>query len=363
LFYHILYSLKDIFSGFNVLRYITVRSVCAIITAFLLSILLGPLVTKILKRFNIGERIRSEQEAPGIYHMYKQKQGTPTMGGIIIILSILISTLLWARLDNRYVLLTVFSTLWLGVVGFIDDYIKLKSRDGIGISKKMKFLGQITLGFIVGAVLFLDTNVDTNIYMPFLKNVILNVGIFYILFVMLVIVSTSNAVNLTDGLDGLAIGCVVMAALAYSVVAYAVGNSQIASYLFIKHIPGSGELAIYCAAMVGSGLGFLWFNAYPANVFMGDVGSLALGGGLGVVACCIKKELLLVIVGGIFVFEALSVVIQVISFKTRRQRIFLCAPFHHHLQMKGWHESKIVVRFWIVAAILALFTLMTLKLR
>jgi phospho-N-acetylmuramoyl-pentapeptide-transferase len=363
LLYHLLYSLRDLFFGFNVLRYITVRAAGAIITAFLLSIILGPIVIKVLKKLNIGERIRSEEEAPGIYHMYKGKQGTPTMGGVIIILSIIFSTLIWARLDNKYILLTVFSTLWLGIVGFIDDYIKLKSADGVGISKRMKFLGQITLGFIVGAVLFLDTNIDTNIYMPFFKNFIFNAGIFYILFVMIVIVSTSNAVNLTDGLDGLAIGCVVMVALAYSIIGYAVGNIQISNYLFIKHIPGSGELAIYCAAIVGAGLGFLWFNSYPADVFMGDVGSLALGGGLGVVSCCIKKELLLMIVGGIFVFEALSVILQVASFKIRRQRIFLCAPFHHHLQMKGWHESKIVVRFWIIAAILALFTLITLKLR
>lgn len=361
--YHLLYSLKDMFFGFNVFRYITFRAAGAIITAFLTSIILGPYIIKLLKAFNIGERIRPEEEVPGIYSAHKGKQGTPTMGGIIMIFSIIFSTLLWARLDNRYILLTLFSTLWLGVLGFIDDYVKLKAKNGTGLSKRIKFLGQIILGFIIGSVLFLDVNIDTNIYFPFFKNLVFNAGIFYILFVMIVITGTSNAVNLTDGLDGLAIGCIVMAGLAYSVIAYAVGNTLMADYLYIQYIPGAGELAVYCAALAGAGLGFLWFNSYPASVFMGDTGSLALGGGIGVVACCIKKEMLLLVVGGIFVFEAISVILQVVSFKTRRRRIFLCAPFHHHLQMRGWHEPKIVVRFWIVAVILALFTLMTLKLR
>jgi phospho-N-acetylmuramoyl-pentapeptide-transferase len=363
LLYHLSYLFKDAFFGFNVFRYITFRAVGAIITAFILSVIFGPHIIRLLKKFNIGERVRPAEEVPGIYPMHKDKEGTPTMGGIIMIFSIIVSTILWARIDNRYILLTLFSTLWLGVIGFLDDYIKLRTKNGAGLSKKMKFLGQITLGFIVGAVLFADPAIDANIYFPFFKNFVLNAGIFYILFIMLVIVGTSNAVNLTDGLDGLAIGCIIMVGLAYSIIAYAVGNAEISNYLFIKYIPGSGELSVYCAALVGAGLGFLWFNSYPANIFMGDVGSLALGGGIGVVSCCIKKEMLLVIVGGIFVFEALSVMLQVTSFKTRRRRIFLCAPFHHHLQMKGWHEPKIVIRFWIIGAILALFTLMTLKLR
>lgn len=358
-----LYSLKGIFFGFNVFRYITFRAVGAIITAFLLSIILGPYIIKLLTKFNIGERVRSKEEVPGIYHMHKDKQGTPTMGGIIMLVSILLATLLWARLDNRYVLLTVFATLWLGTVGFLDDYIKLKASNASGLSKKTKFLGQIILGLIVGAVLFFDPAIESSIYFPFFKNLAFNIGILYIFFVTFVIVGTSNAVNLTDGLDGLAIGCMVMVALAYTVISYVVGNSQLANYLFINYIPGTGELSIYCAAVVGAGLGFLWFNSYPATVFMGDVGSLALGGGIGVIACCIKKETLLLIVGGIFVFEAISVILQVLMFKLRRERVFLCAPFHHHLEMKGWPESKIVVRFWIAAAILALFTLMTLKLR
>jgi phospho-N-acetylmuramoyl-pentapeptide-transferase len=363
LLYHLLYSLKDIFFGFNVFRYITFRAAGAIITAFLISIILGPYIIKLLKIFNIGERIRPEEEVPGIYSAHKNKQGTPTMGGVIMIFSIIFSTLLWARLDNRYIILTVFSTIWLGILGFLDDCVKLKADKGAGLSKRIKFLGQILLGLIVGAFLYLDTNIDTSIYFPFFKNFVFNAGIFYILFVMIVIAGTSNAVNLTDGLDGLAIGCMVMVGFAYSVIAYAAGNTLMAEYLYMQHIPGAGELSVYCAALAGAGLGFLWFNAYPANIFMGDTGSLALGGGIGVVACCIKKEMLLLIVGGIFVFEAISVMLQVASFKIRRRRVFLCAPFHHHLQMRGWHEPKIVVRFWIVAAILALFTLMTLKLR
>jgi phospho-N-acetylmuramoyl-pentapeptide-transferase len=362
LFYHLLYPLKGVFFGFNVFRYITFRTVGAIVTAFLISIVIGPRIISILKKFNIGERVRTEEEVPGIYSAHKGKQGTPTMGGLIIISSVIISTLLWARLDNRYILLTIFSTIWLGVLGFCDDYVKLKSKKGPGLNKRMKFLGQIALGFIVGAFLFLDTNIDSSIYVPFLKNLVFNAGIFYILFVMVVITGASNAVNLTDGLDGLAIGCMIMVALAYSVIGYAAGHVQISNYLFMQYIPGAGELCVYCAALTGAGLGFLWFNSYPASVFMGDTGSLALGGGIGVVSCCVKKETLLIIAGGIFVFEALSVMLQVASFKIRRRRIFLCAPFHHHLQMRGWHESKIVVRFWIIAAILSLFTMVSLKL-
>jgi len=363
LLYHLLYPLKDIFFGFNVFRYITFRAAGAIITAFLLSIILGPVIIKFLKALRIGEYVRSEEDAPGIYDLHKHKEGTPTMGGVLMLIVILVSTLLWARLDNRYVWLTIFTTIWLGIVGFLDDYIKLVRKDGDGLSKKTKLIGQVTLGLIAGSVLFFDQNIGTTIHFPFLKNLIFDIGIIYIFFVMCVVVGTSNAVNLTDGLDGLAIGCMIMVALTYTIISYIVGNAMLAEYLLVKFVPGTGELAIYCAAIAGAGLGFLWFNSYPASVFMGDVGALALGGGVGVVSACIKKEILLIVVGGIFVFEAISVILQVGSFKMRRQRIFLMAPFHHHLQMKGWHEPKIVVRFWIVAAILALVTLATLKLR
>jgi phospho-N-acetylmuramoyl-pentapeptide-transferase len=294
--------------------------------------------------------------------MHKHKAGTPTMGGIIMLFAILISTILWARLDNRYVLMTIAATVWLGALGFVDDYIKLTKKNG-GLRKRTKFIGQVSLGLIIGTILFNDPDIGSKIYFPFFKTLVLNLGIFYILFIMFVIVGTSNAVNLTDGLDGLAVGCMIMVALAYTAISYVVGNVKFCEYLFIEYIPGSGELAIYCAALAGASLGFLWFNSHPASVFMGDVGSLALGGGIGVVASCTKKEILLVIIGGIFVFEALSVILQVASFKLRRRRIFLCAPFHHHLQMRGWPESKIVTRFWIIAAILVLFTLITLKLR
>ncbi|MFC1807194.1 phospho-N-acetylmuramoyl-pentapeptide-transferase [Candidatus Omnitrophota bacterium] len=361
--YHILYPLRDIFFGFNVFRYITFRAAGAIVTAFMLSVILGPHLIRMLQHLKIGERVRSREEVPGIYSMHRHKEGTPTMGGVIMIVTILLATILWARLDNRYVLITIATTVWLGVVGFLDDYIKLTKENSGGLSKTTKLIGECILGLAIGIILFSDSNVGSAIYVPFLKNAVMDAGIFYIFFVMLVIVGSSNAVNLTDGLDGLAIGCIIMVAFAYTVISYLVGNIQISNYLLLRHVPGSGELAIYCAAIAGAGLGFLWFNSYPATVFMGDVGALALGGGIGVVAACIKKEVLLLIVGGIFVFEAISVILQVASFKIRRRRIFLMAPFHHHLQMKGWSEPKIVTRFWIIAAILALITLATLKLR
>ncbi len=360
--YHLLYPLKDIFFAFNIFRYITFRAAGASITAFLISLALGPLVIRLLARFKIGETIRREH-VEGIYSLHKQKAGTPTMGGIFILASIIVSCLLWADLTNRYILLALLSITWLGLVGFIDDYIKLVNKNKRGLSAATKFAGQILLGILVGIILLFDASIGTRLNIPFFKNLIVDLGAFYILFTTLVIVGTSNAVNLTDGLDGLAIGCVSIVALAYGVMSYVVGNIKFADYLFINYIPGTGELSIFCAAMVGAGMGFLWFNAYPASVFMGDVGALALGGAIGVVAACIKKELLLVIVGGIFVIEAFSVLLQVASYKFRRKRIFLMAPLHHHLQMKGWSESKIVVRFWIIAIVLALFSLATLKLR
>lgn len=360
--YHLLYPLKDIFFAFNIFRYITFRAAGASITAFLMSLLLGPLAIRLLARFKIGETIR-RKDVEGIYSLHKQKSGTPTMGGIFILASVIISVLLWADLTNKYILLVIYSIMWLGVVGFIDDYIKLTKKNRRGLSAATKFAGQILLGISVGIILLFDSNISTRLDIPFFKNIIVNLGAFYIFFTTLVIVGTSNAVNLTDGLDGLAIGCISIVALTYAVMSYVVGNIKFAEYLFIDYIPGVGELSIFCAAMVGAGMGFLWFNAYPASIFMGDVGALALGGAIGVVAACIKKELLLVIVGGIFVIEAFSVLLQVSSYKFRRKRIFLMAPLHHHLQMKGWAESKIVVRFWIIAATLALFSLATLKLR
>jgi len=362
MFYHLFYPLRELWFGFNIFRYITFRAAMAALTAFLLSIILGPFIIKKLFALKVGEHVR-KQEVGALYAIHKNKEGTPTMGGILILLAIVGSTLLWSDLTNRFTLIVLFSTVWLGGVGFIDDYIKLKNKRSKGLAGATKLLGQILLGLFVGVFFYLSKGGMTVLEFPFLKKIVLDLSVFYIFFVMLVIVGTSNAVNLTDGLDGLAIGCSTIAALAYSVLSYVVGNAVLSKYLFISHVPGSGELAIFCAAIVGAGLGFLWYNCHPAQIFMGDTGSLALGGALGVVAVSIKKELLLFIVGGIFVFEALSVILQVISFKTTGRRIFLMSPAHHHFQLKGWNESKVIVRFWIIAIMLVLFTLATLKIR
>lgn len=362
MFYHLLYPLKDIFFGFNVFRYITFRAAGAAITSFLLCILLGPVIIRKLREFKIGQVVRGE-EAKGIYEFHKNKTGTPTMGGLLIVTAIILSTVLWADLTNKYVLLAIFSTVWLCLVGFMDDYIKLSLRRSKGLTARSKFIGQIMLGLLIGLYIYLDPQIGKNLDIPFLKNAFVDLGIFYIFFTILVIVGASNAMNLTDGLDGLAIGCTIMVALTYTALSYITGNFKISDYLNITYIPGTGELAVFCAAIMGAGLGFLWFNSNPAEVFMGDTGSLALGGAIGVVAIFIKKELLLLLVGGIFVAEALSVILQVASFKLFKKRIFLMAPLHHHFQMKGWPENKVVVRFWIVAAILALLSLATLKIR
>ena len=284
------------------------------------------------------------------------------MGGIILLVSIISSVFLWARLDNPLVILSLVAIIWLGIVGFIDDYIKLIKLKPLGLSATTKFVGQLIVASGVAIFLYLSPEISTELYMPFMKNALINLGIIYIPFVVIVIVSTSNAVNITDGLDGLAIGCVSLIALCYGIISYLTGHAELSGYLNIYFLPGSGELSVLCGAIVGAGLGFLWFNSYPASVFMGDTGSLALGGALGIVSVLIKKEFLLLIVGGIFVIEVLSVIIQVISFKTRGKRVFLMSPLHHHFQLKGWHEAKITVRFWIVAIILALFGLATLKL-
>lgn len=285
------------------------------------------------------------------------------MGGILILTVVFISVLLWADLTNKYIWIAMGVTLWLGIVGFIDDYIKLTKKKSRGLTAAVKFTGQLILGLIVGFVLYLDPNIGDRLDLPFFKNLIVNLGVFYVFFVALVIIGSSNAVNLTDGLDGLAIGCVLIVALTYSAISYLTGHYNFSEYLQIIYIPNSGELSVFCAAIFGAGLGFLWYNCHPADVFMGDTGALALGGALGAVAVLIKKELVMGIAGGIFVAEALSVIIQVISYKLRGKRVFLMAPLHHHFQIKGWAESKIIFRFLIVAIILALISLSTLKLR
>ncbi len=360
--YNLLYPLRDIFSFFNIFRYITFRASMAALSAFLISLILAPWLTSKLKKLNIGENIRKE-DSIRLHELHRSKSATPTMGGILILTAVLISTLLWADIFNKYIVLVIFVSSWLGITGFIDDYLKQAKKVSKGLTASTKLASQIVLGLILGSILFFDQSFSTKLDLPFLKDVSIHLGTFYILFVILVICGSSNAVNLTDGLDGLAIGCVIMAALAFSVLSYVTGNIKFSEYLLIPYIPNAGELTIFCASIFGAGLGFLWFNAHPASIFMGDVGSLALGGALGAVAIFIKKELLLVIVGGIFVIEAISVIMQVASFKLRKKRIFKIAPLHHHFQFLGWAENKVVVRFWIIACLLALLALATLKIR
>ena len=285
------------------------------------------------------------------------------MSGLLIVISVIFSTFIWANIFNRYVILTLVTFLVFAILGFIDDYIKLKKINSKGLNITVKLSVQLIIGLILGIVLFLDKNVSTNLHFPFFKNLVINLGILYIPFIILVICGSSNAVNFTDGLDGLAVGCTVMTAFAFSILSYISGHAVFSRYLFVPFIPYAGELTIFCAALVGACMGFLWFNCFPAGVFMGDVGSLAIGGAIGLVAILIKKEILLVIVGGVFVIEALSVIIQIISYRIWKKRIFKMAPLHHHFQMIGIPESKIIVRFWIISAILAIFTLITLKIR
>ncbi|MBN1913930.1 MAG: phospho-N-acetylmuramoyl-pentapeptide-transferase [Candidatus Omnitrophica bacterium] len=360
--YHLLYPLHNVISFFNIFRYITFRASMAALASFVISLLLGPVIIRILTRWKIGENIRKE-DSQRLYELQSKKQNTPTMGGILIILSISVATLLWADIFNRYIILALLSTLWLGLTGFIDDYIKQVRKRSKGLSARGKLLSQAVLGLLLGAVLFCDPQVNTVIDIPFLKEVSLDLGVFYIFIVILVITGSSNAVNLTDGLDGLAIGIVIMVSIAFSVLSYVAGNMKFSNYLLIPYVPGAGELTVFCASILGAGLGFLWFNCHPAEIFMGDVGSLALGGALGAVAIFIKKELLLIIVGGIFVAEALSVILQVGSFRLAKKRLFKIAPLHHHFQFMGLDENKVIVRFWIIASLLALLALVTLKIR
>ena len=359
MFYHLLYPLHTTISGFNVFRYITVRSIGGAMTAFLLMILFGPMFIRALRRFQIGQVVRDDGP-----ETHLAKQGVPTMGGVLILAVILCSTLLWARLDSSLVWLLLFVTLFFGMIGGIDDLRKVRKNNSKGLSARGKLVLQIVGASVVGLFILLHPGFDGQLSVPFFKNIHPDLGWFYLVFAVLVIVGASNAVNLTDGLDGLATGPTVISGSVYLIFSYLAGHTVLADYLQIPFVPGAGELAIFCGALVGACLGFLWFNAYPAQIFMGDVGSLAIGGALGSVAIIIKQEILLAIVGGIFVMEALSVIMQVGYFKmTNGKRIFLMAPFHHHFEKKGWHESKVVVRFWIVSVILGLFAIATLKLR
>ncbi|MGB9435302.1 MAG: phospho-N-acetylmuramoyl-pentapeptide-transferase [Candidatus Acidiferrum sp.] len=376
LYYLLYHVLQKYFSPLNVFRYITVRTVYASLTAMFLALVFGPWLIRKLRELQIGQYIR--EEGP---QEHKKKAGTPTMGGVLIVISTAVPVVMWADLSNPFVMLALFALLAFAAIGFIDDYAKVAKRRNLGLSGKSKILLQIAVSSFVGFVLLVlvsHSAYSTQLIVPFLKRFrpdlvihsLLHVRTFWPLaflpfmaFVALVITGSSNAVNLTDGLDGLAIGCTVIAAGALTVLTYVSSNFRWSTYLEIQYIPRVGELTVFCGALVGASLGFLWYNAHPAEVFMGDVGSLALGGTLGTVAVIIKQEVLLVFVGGIFVVEALSVILQVGSFKLRGKRIFRMAPIHHHFELLGWSESKVIVRFWIVALVFALFALTTLKLR
>ena len=361
--YYLLYPLRDIWFGFNVFKYITFRAAMGAVTAFILSLILGPIVIRWLYKLKIGEQVRKERYMESLSEFYKTKEGTPTMGGLLILLVIVLSTVLWADIFHKYILLALFSTIFLGAIGMVDDFRKMMKKKSLGLRPLAKLKLEIGLGLFIGAILYLDPRFSTALEVPFFKKLVIELGILYIIFACLVVAGSSNAVNLTDGLDGLAIGTMIMIALTYTVMSYLAGHVKFSYYLNIFYQPCGGELAVFCAVLVGACLGFLWFNSYPANVFMGDTGALALGGAIGTVALFIKKELLLLLVGGIYVAEALSVIIQIISFKTTGKRIFLMSPLHYHFKLKGWAENKITVRFWIIGVVLALMSLATLKLR
>jgi phospho-N-acetylmuramoyl-pentapeptide-transferase len=359
--YHLLYPLHVHIGAFNVFRYITFRTALATLTALLVALLLGPSLIRQLRHFQVGQEIR--EEGPDSHQV---KRGTPTMGGLLIIIAVVIPTLLWADLTNWLLWTTIAMTLAFGAIGFADDYFKISRKQNLGLTAKGKFALQILVALGLGLVLYwMSTRgqFSTTLTLPFLKNIAPVLGVLFPALVVLVLVGASNAVNLTDGLDGLAIGSVLIASGAFAVLTYASGNFKVADYLGIPFMPGTGELTVFFGAVVGASLGFLWFNCHPAEVFMGDVGSMALGGALGTGAVLIKQEILLIVVGGLFVLEAASVILQVGSFKLRGRRIFRMSPLHHHFELAGWSETKVVIRFWIVALIFALLALATLKLR
>ena len=376
LYYLLYHVLQKYFSPLNVFRYITVRTVYASLTAMFLALVFGPWLIRRLRELQIGQYIR--EEGP---QEHKKKAGTPTMGGVLIVLSTAVPVLLWADLTNAFVLMALFALVGFSAIGFIDDYAKVAKKRNLGLTSKRKFLLQVLVSMMAGVgLLALSTHsaYSTQLIVPFLKKFHPDLVIHsmlssdhlwflafmpFLAFVTIVITGSSNAVNLTDALDGLAIGCTVIAAGALTVLTYVSSNARWSSYLDIQFIPRVGELTVFCGALVGASLGFLWYNAHPAEVFMGDVGSLSLGGTLGVIAVIIKQEILLFFIGGIFVIEALSVILQVGSFKLRGKRVFRMAPIHHHFELLGWSESKVIVRFWILALVFALFALTTLKLR
>ncbi|MBI5814484.1 MAG: phospho-N-acetylmuramoyl-pentapeptide-transferase [Nitrospinae bacterium] len=359
--YNLLYPLHDAYTVFNVFRYITFRSIYAVVTGLAVALVIGPVFIEYLKSRQIGEKIRSDGPKSHL-----SKAGTPTMGGILILISMLLPTLLWADLLNGYVWVAVETALMFGAIGLYDDYVKLKGIRKGGISGRQKLALQFAAALVIVMCVYIAHGGSeglTKVHVPFLKNVQPDLGILYVPFAMLVIVGAANAVNLTDGLDGLAIGPVIMSFITYAILCYIAGNAKMAAYLNIPYMPQVGEATVFCAAVIGASLGFLWYNCYPAMVFMGNVGSTALGGALGAVAVVSKQEIILVVVGGVFVVEAVSVIIQVAWFKSTGKRFFRMAPLHHHFEHLGWPEPQVIVRFWIVAVILALLSLSTLKLR
>ena len=356
--YHLLYPLHTLYSVFNVFRYITFRTIYAILTALLISFVIGPWLIEKLRAFQIQQVIRKDVPSSHLV-----KNGTPTMGGSLILAAVVLPTLFWSDLTSGYIWIVLLTTLGFGGLGFLDDCKKIKDKNGIGIRARYKFPIQMAMGLVASLILFSTIDHDSRLIFPFFKKITPDLGNWYILFSALVIVGSANAVNLTDGLDGLAIGPFLIASATFMLFCYLAGNFRFAAYLQIPFVRGSAELTILCGALVGSSLGFLWYNTYPAQVFMGDVGSLALGAGLGTIAVVTKQEFLLVIVGGIFVMEVLSVMIQVISYRLRGKRVFRMAPIHHHFELKGWAEPKIIVRFWIIGIILGLVAISTLKLR
>jgi phospho-N-acetylmuramoyl-pentapeptide-transferase len=362
-----LHHLSEQFIGFHVFLYVTFRAIAAAVTAFLVTLIFGNFIIQKLTALKLGQPIRVAAEVHRLAELHGIKQGTPTMGGVLVIGAVFISSVLWARPDNRFVWLALFSMIYLGALGFVDDYLKVTKKKSDGISGRIKLVFQLALAAIITSVFLSSPLLEVqarSLYVPFFKApVVTNMGWFTFVFFALVIVGSSNAVNLTDGLDGLAIGCTITVAFAYALLSYAAGNFRIAEYLQVPFYPFAGELTVVCSALVGAGLGFLWFNCHPAKVFMGDTGSLAIGGMIGVVAICSKQELLLIVVGGVFVIEAVSVILQVFSFKMTGRRIFVMSPLHHHFELTGWKENIVIVRFWILSIIFALLGLATLKLR
>lgn len=359
-------ELSSLWGPLRIFEYVTFRAISAAMTAFLLSLWLAPIAIRMLTRLKLGQPIRGKEEVHKLAELHGSKKGTPTMGGLIVLLTLTISCLIWAKPGNVYLWVVLLPTLMLGALGFLDDYKKVKKKKSEGISSRQKLLGQILIALAVGV--FLVTYPETresarSLELPFLKHAVLDLGLFAVLFFILVVSGSSNAVNLTDGLDGLAAGCTISVTVVLGLFAYLTDNKDFASYLLLTRVHGVSELAVFCAALTGSSLGFLWFNCHPAKVFMGDTGSLAIGGAIALVSICVNQELLLVIVGGVFVMEALSVILQVASFKLTGKRIFAMSPIHHHFELKGWSESTVVVRFWILSVVFALIGFASLKLR